>query len=229
MYELDPSEKLTLIYLLCEASRSNKNGETFVSREHYRLHSRLENRVLDRTISKLQELQIIEQPRVRGMYTSCVPSVQQNRIEENRGEEKKEEDSSELLEKAHEPAPAFLPQFSEIKEILQNRNVEIKVQKAWLLAYPDAPWIMQQIKKALAWEAANPQRKKKHFGRFMGNWFSRDWDKRQSAKFIKDEGNKNLARMYRPLPKLPHEGFDPEEASEEVRLKINQSLEIKGG
>lgn len=87
LYELDVEELLTLVYLLCEASRANKNGELFISKEHYRVHGRMSDRmpdrVLNRTISKLQRLQIIEQPRVRGMYVKCDESVQQNRIEEN--------------------------------------------------------------------------------------------------------------------------------------------------
>lgn len=87
LYSLDNEERLCLIYLLCEASRENKNGELLIVPEHYRCHSRLPDRVLSRTIKKLVSLHTISQPRVRGMYVECDQSVQQIRLEEIRIEE----------------------------------------------------------------------------------------------------------------------------------------------
>ena len=90
MYALNPEEFQTFIYLLCEASKSNKSGEFFLIREHYRIHNRLQDRVLDRTLSKLQSLQIIEQPTLRGRYVrvdDMCPRIEEKRIEERRGEE----------------------------------------------------------------------------------------------------------------------------------------------
>ena len=66
--ELDHEGLITLLYLFCEASRTNQNGELFLSRIHSRIHSRLQDRDLNRSIKKLQELQIIEQPTLRGRY-----------------------------------------------------------------------------------------------------------------------------------------------------------------
>jgi hypothetical protein len=83
-YDFTPDELLTAIYLMCEASRSNKNGELFISKEHHKIHcrvqSREQSRVLSRTVSKLQQRQVIEQPRDRGAFAR----IEENRIEENR-------------------------------------------------------------------------------------------------------------------------------------------------
>ena len=60
-----------------------------------------------------------------------------------------------------------------ISEILIERKISEEIQKSWLGAYPDAAWIMYEVRKAVAWECADPRRKKKRFGPFMTNWFSR--------------------------------------------------------
>lgn len=85
LYDLDPDELLTMIYLLCEASKNTPRGEVFVSPEHYvrhiRVHSREPLNVLNRCIQKLKRLQIIEQPRVRGKYVEC--TAHYNTLQDN--------------------------------------------------------------------------------------------------------------------------------------------------
>lgn len=56
-------------------------------------------------------------------------------------------------------------------------KVKQSVQERWLAAYPDAQWVKQEILKALAWEAANPKKRSKDFGRFMTNWLSNGWER----------------------------------------------------
>lgn len=52
------------------------------------------------------------------------------------------------------------------------KNVTHSNQKAWLELY-DSQWIKFEILKAIAWLEANPRKKPKHNGRFMGSWLSR--------------------------------------------------------
>lgn len=56
-------------------------------------------------------------------------------------------------------------------------KVKRSVQERWLAAYADANWIKQELLKALAWEAANPRKRSKDFGRFMTNWLSNGWER----------------------------------------------------
>lgn len=69
-------------------------------------------------------------------------------------------------------------EFISIKEIILERKVNAKSQKAILEAFPDAPWVISEIRKMIAWEAANPSNKKKNFARFATNWLTRSWDKK---------------------------------------------------
>lgn len=73
-----------------------------------------------------------------------------------------------------------LTQDPKVLEILAEKQVSLATQKAWRDAYPDIPWVEQQILKAVAWMAENPTRKKKRFARFMGSWLSRGWDSRKA-------------------------------------------------
>lgn len=93
--ELNDFEKLILIYCLCEASKANEKGSFFLSEKHLlarcdeesrapnRAPNRALNRALNRCISKLQSLQIIEQVRVRGAYSTLHYTTLQNTTEQN--------------------------------------------------------------------------------------------------------------------------------------------------
>jgi len=65
---------------------------------------------------------------------------------------------------------------SKLQLAFAERKVPVKTQQALLDAYPDPKWVAQQAFKALAWETMNPQKRKKNFSRFLGNWLSRGWD-----------------------------------------------------
>lgn len=71
-----------------------------------------------------------------------------------------------------------LLEFEPIREIVIERAITTKSQQAILSAFPDAPWVITEIKKMIAWEAANPSNKKKNFARFATNWLTRSWDKK---------------------------------------------------
>ena len=183
IFELDSEEIVTLLYMLCEASKAHKNGQFFLSHSHYRIFTRKSSQVLSRAMEKLKSLQIIEIRQSTGSWAKVDGNPSQNRIEENRIEENRIEKntSSEPKNPAHEQF-VVLSEFSELKFQIEDRNIPEKVQRAWLLAYPNAPWIVQEIKEALAWEMTNPQKKKKNFSRFMGNWLGRNWDKSTGSR-----------------------------------------------
>lgn len=70
-----------------------------------------------------------------------------------------------------------LVEFDDLHTIFVERQVSHELQRAWIAAYPDVPWIKAQIRKAIAWEASQP-RPKKQFGSFITNWLLRGWDDR---------------------------------------------------
>jgi hypothetical protein len=67
-YSFEDDEIRAFLYLLCEASKANKNGEVFINHEHARVQNRVQHQSLDRTIQKLQQLQVVEARTVRGRY-----------------------------------------------------------------------------------------------------------------------------------------------------------------
>ena len=51
-----------------------------------------------------------------------------------------------------------------------------KLFAAWKVAYPGLD-IVAEVKRAHAWEVANPKRRKKDRARFIGNWLQRQQDR----------------------------------------------------
>ncbi len=94
-------------------------------------------------------------------------------------EELKEEPGAVVAVTSSPPDLVVLQDLLEIQETIRERKVTELEQRAWLTAFPDARWIIAEVKKALVWEAANPKRRKKLFGRFMANWMMRNWDSRK--------------------------------------------------
>lgn len=68
-----------------------------------------------------------------------------------------------------------------ISDVLIYRNVKPELAISWLSAFPDSSWIVSEVRKALAWETANPKRFKRNFGAFMTNWMNKGWDQRRHA------------------------------------------------
>lgn len=69
--------------------------------------------------------------------------------------------------------------YASLSPVFLERKVTQEVQRRWQAAFPDSEWVVTSIQKALAWEAAHPNRRKKNFAAFMTNWMTRDWDKRR--------------------------------------------------
>lgn len=74
-----------------------------------------------------------------------------------------------------------LEELKPIHATIQERDISTNVQKSWLEAFPEPEWIIGEIRKALAWEASNPRRRKKQFSKFMTSWLTRSWDSRKIA------------------------------------------------
>lgn len=97
--------------------------------------------------------------------------------------ERKEKESGEPARAAapHVAPPVpVIPELSEpefVAQELRSRGVKPALQKTWIDAYPDLAWVRSEIGKAITWEAANPHKRKKDFGRFMTNWLARGWDR----------------------------------------------------
>lgn len=77
-------------------------------------------------------------------------------------------------------------------------TVTHSAQKAWLVAYPDAEWIRQEILKAAAWIEENPKRRPKDVRRFLGRWLSRGWEQHRKTVPTNRSGQSN-ARKVVPL------------------------------
>lgn len=204
-YELDSEERLVLIYFLCEASRNNKDGEFFLSREHYRSHSRLPDRALNRAIKKLQLLHIINQPRVRGLYASCDQSVQQNRIEYNITEQTDRTDPV-----ANAPDFNFDKIYQEYPR-KEGKQRGIKICQQQIKTAEDHQSLLKATKNyAEKCRRENTEPKYiKQFSTFMGCW--RDY---------LEVHEKPKPAMYRPLPPASPDEWPNKELDADAVKKI---------
>lgn len=176
IHHLTLEGKMMFIYLLCEASKKSSSRVLL----HF-------NRILvDMGLSKKKTLEILSTLEEIGLIarqfqataggcqaTAAVMSLDKKREEEIAGSRDKRE-----LPAEHDVVP-IVSGLESIGAILQERGVTFKVQAQWVEAYPDPPWICDQVRRALIWESSNPLKRKKIFTRFMSGWLSRSWDKRK--------------------------------------------------
>jgi len=86
MFDFSSEEKLTFIYLLCEASQTNKNGEVVVSEEKYKRFTDIKIQVLNAVVDKLLQLEIISSSRtgrVRDAYGTLQDKTEQDKTRQN--------------------------------------------------------------------------------------------------------------------------------------------------
>jgi hypothetical protein len=165
IYSLEDDEFRAFIYLLCEASKANKDGMVFVTQEHAHNTSRVQSQGLDRAIKKLKQLQIIETRTTRGSYTKKTGVA----LEEIRREEKREEYSSNGdcffdFEKLYNDYPRKKGKSRGLKIC----SKEIKTADD----YSALALAITNYKADLVKEKTKPNFVK-HFSTFMGEW--RDW------------------------------------------------------
>ena len=68
-------------------------------------------------------------------------------------------------------------ELSAVSAILEGRKIPEKLQRLWLESYT-VEYIVEKIRALKAWElTAGPKGKKKNWGRFYSNCFSKDWDR----------------------------------------------------
>jgi hypothetical protein len=169
-HDFSNEEKLCFVYLLCEASRQNKRGEMTIIVDHWCRVNNLTRKILLQTIDKIESVQIAYRVRTESeRYITIHNNTEQNITEQNKI----------LLAQTDESASLHPDCYSDVVDVFTQRGVKAKVTGSWIAAFPDATWVVQEIRKALAWEASNPGRRKKDFGRFMTNWLSRSWDSRR--------------------------------------------------
>lgn len=172
-YHFSNEEKLCFVFLLCEASRQNKRGEITLIVDHWCRIQNMPRKILLQTLEKIESVQIANVDRTES---------ERYITEHNRTEQNITEQNITLLAQTDESASlGHSETYFEMADVFAQRGVKAKITRSWEEAYPEPQWVMQEIRKALAWETANASRKKKDFGRFMTNWLSRAWDSRRVA------------------------------------------------
>jgi hypothetical protein len=127
---------------------------------------------------------------------------------------RREEENKDIQIRNHKKVVAFSPPDSEsknsdrcgaipnlandsdVQKILENINH--KTQNLWIKTYGDTKWIEQEILKAITWLELNPTRKPKgkNHARFLGNWFSRGWEKHRKTLVSKQPSTyKGIAEL----------------------------------
>ena len=176
-FDFTDQERLIFIYLLCEASAQNRSGEFSIELDHFSYHTRQKQKDILSAISKLEQKQILE-PRdrdgiVSGSYEDRDLAVtEQNRTEHNRTEQN-------TFASSDEKSLSHPKAYESVVDVFNQRGVKPSTTSLWETAYPDSQWVVQEIRKALAWEGANAKRKKRDFARFMTNWLNNGWDRRR--------------------------------------------------
>lgn len=197
-FNLSPPEMWCFVYILSLCSRENKNVVT-VNMQHADRVCRIEPALLHRALKKLKLIQVVELRSTRGRYVDVSqkrPTIQNNTEHNSTIHDRTGCERSQI----HADTTAVVLESFKIIEIdLQKRSVKKEVQQRWLDAFPDAAWIVGEVRKALAWEDANPTRRKKNFGAFITRWLTKGWDYRKTNKtdfnwdeFWKEKEDKNV-------------------------------------
>ena len=177
--ELTDQERQAFIWLLCEASRQNKYGEVEISKRLFHQITGYKCSVLDATIHKLLKSERAAGSRQDGGRIAAATG--QNRTEQDRTEQDRTEQDRTVLASSENFSLSHPQAFAELHGLFLERGVKPEITIAWEKTYPEASWIIQEVRKAVAWETANTSRKKINFGRFMTNWLNKGWDSRRST------------------------------------------------
>jgi len=178
LFEFTNEEKLCLVFLLCEASRQNKQGEVEVHPDHWARMVGISAKVLVQAIEKIESVQIA--------YRLCTDSVQNPNatIQYNTIHHSTVQNTT----RSEQPSVVFPDGVGELKSLWLERGVKPTQLDAMLSAFPDAAFIKGEALKAVAWEESNPARRKKDFARFLNNWLARAWDSRRVAPSRQSDG-----------------------------------------
>lgn len=171
--DLSDQERQAFLWLLCEASRQNKYGEVEVSERLFCQMTGYKKQTLDTTISKLLKSERAAGSRQDGGVNAT--ATRQDKTVQNKTRQDTTEGASEKNSLSHPEA------FSDLHGFFLERGVKPEITLAWEKTYPDPTWVLQEVRKAIAWETANSSRRKINFGRFMTNWLNKGWDSRRNT------------------------------------------------
>lgn len=183
LFEFTNEEKLVLIFLLCEASKQNKLGEVEIHPEHWCRIVGISSKLLSQALEKIESVQIayrtgtdpVQNPNATIQYNTIHHSTEHNTT------------------RSEQSSIVFPEGVEELSSLWQSRGVKPQQLQAILQAFPEPQWVMGEAKKAVAWEEANPSRKKKDFARFLNNWLARAWDSRRVLPTKRNEAEEREA------------------------------------
>lgn len=121
-------------------------------------------------------------PQARHGHAPTTPKTKQNKTNQNKANQTTTRQDNEGVV---QPNPSgltsleFPVEVNGCVELWQSRGVKPNQLSAMLQAFPEPAFIMGEARKAVAWEEANPARRKKDFARFLNNWLARAWDSRR--------------------------------------------------
>lgn len=167
-------EKLVWLYILCEASLQNKDGEVTVNNEHAVHWLAVGQNVVESCLKKLKQLRIVELKTSRGRYISA--RNLRTRRDEMREEEKREEEKTHThddnvvrvacfdFEKIYQKYPRKEGKQKGIKTCQGQINTEETYQE-----------LIKAVDNYCAYCQKNAieRRYTKQFSTFMSSW--RDW------------------------------------------------------
>jgi hypothetical protein len=183
-YDLTDAEFRAWIYLMSE--RNKRRESVFeVNLDHAERVCRVKSAAIFSALEKLERMQIVlvhvtGPSRARDeVGTSAIATDGRTYVRDET-----DEDSSEHPAPPKALEPTSIPEFSDSKtliEAFEERNVSLDSQRLWLEVFPDPSWVKMQLLLAIAWEKANPRRKKKNFAAFVNRWLAKDWDRHTAA------------------------------------------------
>lgn len=179
LFGLDPDAKWFWIFLLSTCARKMK-AEISYNLDYFSFHSGLSRKRVESALQVFESRGLVRITNESDRFTNeSVPNIT-NRTNRTERTEQEAKASSTSLEKSTERGciSAF-DADPEIKKILQ--DVPESTQERWIKVYPDIAWIKTEILKAITWIELNPKKAPKKFGRFMGNWLSRGWEKHRKT------------------------------------------------
>lgn len=174
---LEDHEKLVLIFILCEVSKSN-NKNVFISFKQIRRFVEIKENEFHKCLETLESLHLVSGGNQVGAksYPTDVRTYERTNVtDETDG------DALGFADPREPTAGGSHPDcFEQVFSVLNQRGVKPKVSESWVHAFPEPAWVIQEIYQAIAWEASSG-RKKIDFGKFITNWLKRGWDSRRTT------------------------------------------------
>jgi len=191
-HDFSDQHRLIFIYLLCEASQQNDGGSLTIELSHFAYHTRQKEKDILACVKKLQEKQIVEARDRDGIVAGSWRDRDLAVTGHNRtGHNRTGHNITSLV--SSDESLSHPEELREVMDIFTDRRVKPTVTQSWATAFPDPKWLMGEIRKAIAWENANPARRKKDFGRFMTNWLMKGWDSRRVSPSQANEAERREA------------------------------------